>query len=101
MSNDVPKMNQGTVDFPLRVVELNLLALASDFVDYSDPSERPRARRNPARTAPHREGGLPARKNNRFRKNDDSENMDIPVMPHPGTDTQASPYQSRQTKEIT
>ena len=25
--------------------------------------------------------------------------MDIPVMPHPGTDTQASPYQSRQTKE--
>ena len=34
-------MNQGTV-----------LALASDFVDYSDPSERPRARRNPARTAP-------------------------------------------------
>ena len=21
--------------------------------------------------------------------------MDIPVMPHPGTDTQASPYQSR------
>ena len=27
--------------------------------------------------------------------------MDIPVMPHPGTDTQASPYQSRQTKEIT
>ena len=27
-------MNQGTVDFPLRVVELNLLALASDFVDY-------------------------------------------------------------------
>jgi hypothetical protein len=40
-------MNQGTVlalgkrqsraDFPLRVVELNLLALASDFVDYSDP----------------------------------------------------------------
>ena len=44
-------------------------------------------------------GGLPARKNNRFRKKDDSENMDIPVMPHPGTDTQASPYQSRQTKE--
>ena len=33
--------NQGTV-----------LALASDFVDYSDPSEMPRARRNPARTAP-------------------------------------------------
>lgn len=30
-------VNQGTVDFPLRVVELNLLALASDFVDYSDP----------------------------------------------------------------
>ena len=29
----------------------------------------------------------------------DSENMDIPVMPHPGTDTQASSYQSRQTKE--
>ena len=29
--------DQGTVDFPLRVVELNLLALASDFVDYSDP----------------------------------------------------------------
>ena len=27
--------------------------------------------------------------------------MDIPVMPHPGTDTQASPYQSRQTKETT
>ena len=25
--------------------------------------------------------------------------MDIPVMPHPGTDAQASPYQSRQTKE--
>lgn len=49
----------------------------------------------------HGEGGLPARKNNRFRKKDDSENMDIPVMPHPGTDTQASPYQSRQTKEIT
>ena len=58
----VTEMNQGTVlalgkrqsraDFPLRVVELNLLALASDFVDYSDPSERPRARRNPARTAP-------------------------------------------------
>ena len=46
-------------------------------------------------------GGLPARKNNRFRKKDDSEDMDIPVMPHPGTDTQASPYQSRQTKEIT
>ena len=45
-------MNQGTVDFPLRVVELNLLALASDFVDYSDPSEMPRARRTPARTAP-------------------------------------------------
>ena len=44
-------MNQGTVDFPLRVVELNLLALASDFVDYSDPSEMPRARRTPARTA--------------------------------------------------
>ena len=33
-------MNQATVDFPLRVVELNLLALASDFVDYSDPSYR-------------------------------------------------------------
>jgi hypothetical protein len=29
--------DQGTVDFPLLVVELNLLALASDFVDYSDP----------------------------------------------------------------
>ena len=27
--------------------------------------------------------------------------MDIPVMPPPGTDTQASPYQSRQTKETT
>ena len=27
--------------------------------------------------------------------------MDIPVMPHPGTDTQASPYRSRQTKETT
>ena len=27
--------------------------------------------------------------------------MDIPVMPHPGTDAQASPYQSRQTKETT
>ena len=51
--------------------------------------------------SPHREGGLPARKNNRFRKKDDSENMGIPVMPHPGTDTQASPYQSRQTKETT
>ena len=50
---------------------------------------------------PQGEAGLPARKNNRFRKKDDSENMDIPVMPHPGTDTQASPYQSRQTKEIT
>ena len=46
-------------------------------------------------------GGLPARKNNRFRNKDDSENMDIPVMPHPGADTQASPYKSRQTKEIT
>ena len=49
----------------------------------------------------HGEGGLSARTNNRFRKKDDSEYMDIPVMPHPGTDTQASPYQSRQTKEIT
>ena len=52
-------MNQGTVDFPLRVVELNLLALASDFVDYSDPSERPRARRNPARTAPTERAASP------------------------------------------
>ena len=51
--------DQGTVDFPLRVVELNLLALASDFVDYSDASERPRARRTPARTSPTERAAFP------------------------------------------
>ena len=93
--------DQGTVDFPLRVVELNLLALASDFVDYSDASERPRARWNPARTAPTERTASPHERTTDSEKKDDSENMGIPVMPHPGTDTQASPYQSRQTKEIT
>ena len=44
-------------------------------------------------------GGLPHERTTDSEKKDDSENMDIPVMPHPGTDTQAPPYQSRQTKE--
>ncbi len=82
-------MNQGT------------LALASDFVDYSDSSERPRARRNPARTAPTERAASPHERTTDSEKRTTRKNMDIPVMPHPGTDTQASPYQSRQTKEIT
>ena len=44
---------------------------------------------------PPRRGRPPRTKEQQIQKKDDSENMDIPVMPHPGTDTQALPYRSR------